>query len=62
MGQIHIIIRSVNAAPVVDSDQAVSFNSPTHNFTVEFLKERVEFAQLFSPKNVDICLKGRGRG
>lgn len=56
------MIRSVNAAPVVDSDQAVSFNSPTHNFTVEFLKERVEFAQLFSPKNVDICLKGRGRG
>lgn len=32
------MIRFVNAAAVVDSDHAVSFSSPTHNFTVEFLK------------------------
>lgn len=36
--QIHVMIRFVNAAAVVDSDHAVSFSSPTHNFTVEFLK------------------------
>lgn len=56
MEQIHVMIRFVNAAAVVDSDHAVSFSSPTHNFTVEFLKERVEFAHLPPPK-VLTCLR-----
>lgn len=59
MEQIHGI-RFVNTAPVVASDQAVSFSSPTHNFTVEFLKERVEFSHL-PPHPKCYLFKGRGQ-